>query len=119
MTQSMKFMVALVRPHKLDEVVAALQREGLQGLVVTETMDYSQQGPTEIYRGATYTPKFRAMFRIEGTLGDHQIEGITEIIVAAAETGEAGDGRILIFDLAHDMPIRIGRPSAGAPRRAA
>jgi nitrogen regulatory protein PII len=116
MTQSMKFMVALVRPHKLDEVVAALQREGLQRLVVTETMDYSQQGPTEIYRGATYTPRFRAMFRIEGTLGDHQIEGTTEIIVAAAE---AGDGRILIFDLAHDMPIRIGRPSAGAPRRAA
>jgi len=113
----MKFMVALVRPHRLDDVVAALQREGLRGLIVTEAMDYRKTGRTEIYRGAEYTAKFQHTFRIESAVPANQINRITQIIVGAAQTGQPGDGRILVFDLEQETPIRLEGETAS--RRAA
>jgi nitrogen regulatory protein P-II 2 len=107
MTQSMKFMVALVRPHKLDDVVAALGREGIRELVVFEVRDYGRTGPREIYRGAEYTAKFQPMFRVESAVPTNQINRITEIIAAAAEFGRPGDGRILVFDLEQETPTRV------------
>jgi nitrogen regulatory protein P-II 1 len=117
MTQSMKFMVALVRPHRLDDVVAAFQREGMRGLVVSEARDYGQTGPTEIYRGAEYTAKFQPMFRIEIAVPSNQIDRITQIIVGAAQMGRPGDGWVRVFDLEQEMPICV--ESETAPRRAA
>jgi nitrogen regulatory protein PII len=117
MTQSMKFMVALVRPHRLDGVVAALQREGIDGLVVTEAMDYGQTGRTEIFRGAEYTAKFQPMFRIEGAVPTNQINRITQVIIGTAQTGQPGDGRILVFDLEQETPISV--ESETGSRRAA
>jgi nitrogen regulatory protein P-II 1 len=107
MTQSTKFMVAVVRPHRLDDVVAALRREGIRELVVFEARDYGQTGPTEIYRGAEYTAKFQPMFRIESVVPTNQINRITEIIAAAAQIGPLGDGRILVLDLEQETPIRV------------
>lgn len=117
MAQSMKFIVALVRPHKLDDVVAALRHENMQGLIVGEVMDYGQTGPTEIYRGAEYTAKFTPMFRIEAVVPTNHIKRITEIIVGAAQTGRPGDGRTLMFDLEQETPIRVANEMA-SPRAA-
>jgi nitrogen regulatory protein P-II 2 len=107
MNPSSKFIVAFVRPHRLDDVMATLQREGIRHLFVSEVKDYGQAGPKEIYRGSEYTVKFRPMVRIEGTVPTAQIERITQLIIQEAEIDRAGGGRVLVFDLDHETPIRI------------
>ena len=107
MTPSMKFIVALVRPHKLDDVLAAVQREGIRELAVSEVRDYGQVGPREVYRGAEYITNFRPMARIESTVPANQINRITDIIAEVAQLGRPGYGRILVFDLDQEMPIRV------------
>jgi nitrogen regulatory protein PII len=117
MSPSTKFIVVLVRPHRLDDVMDMLRREGLRDMFVSEVMDYGQTGPTEIYRGAEYRAKFRPMFRIEGTVPAAQIEKMTQLIAQAAQFDRPADGRILVFELDHETPIRL--QSDIAPRHAA
>ncbi len=51
----MKWIVAIIQPHRLDAVRDALHEVGIQGLTVTEVRGYGRQkGQTEIYRGAEY-----------------------------------------------------------------
>jgi len=119
MTQSLKYMVALVRPHKLDDVVAALQREGIHGLIVSEARDYGQIGRTEVYRGARYTPGFQPMFKIEGTMPASQVDRIAETIASVARTGQTGDGRVIVFDPEHERTIQIDSALAAMRPRAA
>lgn len=119
MTQSMKFVAAFVRPNKLESVVAALQREGIRGLTASETRDYDQTGRTEIFRGTEFTAKFRPMFKIEGAVPTSQIDRMTAIIVAAAQTGQHGDGKILVFDLEHETLISVAGKAQSPSRRAA
>ena len=75
---------------------------------MTETKDYGQRGPTEIYRGLQYTPKFLPVLKIEAAIPRDRVENVTDAIVRAARTGRADDGKIFVFDLEHETHIRIG-----------
>src|SRR5215813_2272027 len=108
MGQSMKFVTAIVKPIRLEDVLETLARVGIHGVTVTETKDYGQRGPTEIYRGFQYAPKFLPMLKIEGVVPSDQVENVTDAIVRAARTGQADDGRIFVFDLEHEIHMRIG-----------
>ncbi|WP_044561782.1 P-II family nitrogen regulator, partial [Azospirillum sp. B4] len=62
----MKFIIAVIKPFKLDEVRDALTGLGVQGLTVTEVKGYGRQkGQTEIYRGAEYAVSFLPKMKIE------------------------------------------------------
>ena len=51
----MKFITAIIKPFKLDEVKEALSAVGIEGMTVTEVKGYGRQkGHTEIYRGSEY-----------------------------------------------------------------
>jgi nitrogen regulatory protein PII len=108
MGQSMKFMTAIIKPVRLDDVLETLARVGIHGATVTETKDYGQTGPTEIYRALQYTPKFLSMLKIEAAIPGDRVEIVTEAIVRAARTGQADDGKIFVFDLEHETHMRIG-----------
>lgn len=52
----MKYIIAVIQPHRLDAVREALAAIGVQGLTVSEVRGFGRQkGQTEIYRGAEYT----------------------------------------------------------------
>jgi nitrogen regulatory protein P-II 2 len=105
----MKLIMAIIKPHKLEELRDALTRLGVHGLTVTEAKGYGRQrGHTEIYRGAEYTVNFVPKIRIEVAVSDDQAERVSEAIVAAARTGQIGDGKVFVYGLDHAIRIRTG-----------
>lgn len=119
MAHSMKFVIAIVKPLKLDAVVDTLKRAGVQGMIVAEVKDYGQKGRTEIYRGAQFTLNFLPMLRIEAAVAGDQVEAVTAAMAAAADTGRGDDFRVFVLDLQDATRIRTGEPARTDPRQAA
>jgi nitrogen regulatory protein P-II 2 len=111
----MKLIMAIIKPHKLEELRDALARLGVQGLTVTEAKGYGRQrGHTEIYRGSEYTVNFVPKIKIEVAVSDDQVDRVSEAIVAAGRTGQIGDGKVFVLDLNHAIRIRTGEVGDGA-----
>ncbi len=103
----MKFITAVVKPHKLDEVRDALTALGIQGMTVSEVRGYGRQsGHTEIYRGAEYQVNFLPKIKIEVAVGDDRVDQAVEAIQQAANTGQIGDGKIFVYELTTVLRIR-------------
>ena len=105
----MKFITAIIKPFKLDEVREALSAIGVQGVTVTEVKGFGRQkGHTELYRGAEYVVDFLPKVKIEAAVLTDQVEQVTEAIEKSASTGKIGDGKIFVFDLEQVVRIRTG-----------
>jgi nitrogen regulatory protein P-II 2 len=105
----MKFVMAIIKPFKLDEVRDALTEIGVQGITVTEVKGYGRQkGHTEVYRGAEYAVSFLPKLKIEIAIGAGDVEKVTEAISAAANSSQIGDGKIFVWDLEQAIRIRTG-----------
>jgi nitrogen regulatory protein P-II 2 len=100
----MKFVSAIIKPFKLNEVRESLTALGVKGVTVTEVKGFGRQkGHTEMYRGAEYVIEFLPKLKIEIAIDDSQLEQVVEGIKQAAGTGKIGDGKIFVFDLEHVM----------------
>ena len=105
----MKFVSAIIKPFKLNEVRESLTALGVKGVTVTEVKGFGRQkGHTEMYRGAEYVIEFIPKLKVEIAIDDNQLEHVVEGIKKAANTGKIGDGKIFVFDLEHVMRIRTG-----------
>ena len=105
----MKYIVAVIKPHKLDPVREALTALGVSGMTVSEVKGFGRQkGQTEIYRGAEYATNMVPKIKVEVACGSDEAPAIIEAIQAAAETGAIGDGKIFEFELAGALRIRTG-----------
>lgn len=111
----MKFITAIIKPFKLDDVRDALSEIGMQGLTVTEVKGFGRQkGHTELYRGAEYVVDFLPKLKLEIALDDGQVDAAVDAISKAANTGKIGDGKIFVFDLGQVVRIRTGETGADA-----
>ena len=111
----MKKVEAVVRPHRLDALKEALGRIGITGLTVTEVRGFGRQkGHVETYRGTEYTVDLLPKVKIECAVGDDLLAKAIEAITEAARTGEIGDGKIFVTELAEVVRIRTGETGAGA-----
>lgn len=105
----MKFIIAIIKPFRLDEVREALTSLGIAGMTVTEVKGFGRQkGQTEIYRGAEYTTNMVPKLKIEIAASDDMAAQVVETIQAAANTDSIGDGKIFVLDLAAATRIRTG-----------
>jgi nitrogen regulatory protein P-II 2 len=105
----MKWIVAIVKPYKLDEVRQAVADIGVQGVTVSEVQGFGRQrGHTEIYRGAEYRVDFVPKSKVELAVDDSICEQVVEAISNVARTGKIGDGKIFVFDLPQAVRIRTG-----------
>ncbi|AOG01002.1 MAG: P-II family nitrogen regulator [Blastomonas fulva] len=105
----MKFIIAIIKPFRLDEVREALTSLGIAGMTVTEVKGFGRQkGQTEIYRGAEYTTNMVPKLKIEIAASDDIAPQVVETIQAAANTDSIGDGKIFVLDLAAATRIRTG-----------
>ncbi|MEX0628426.1 MAG: P-II family nitrogen regulator [Cucumibacter sp.] len=105
----MKFIVAIVQPHKLDAVRDALNDVGIHGMTVTEVRGYGRQkGHTEVYRGSEYKVSYLPKAKIEVALDDGLVDKAVNAITSAARSGKIGDGKIFVLDLASATRIRTG-----------
>lgn len=105
----MKQITAVVKPFKLDDVKAALEVLGVQGLTVSEVQGFGRQrGHTEVYRGAEYTVDFVPKVKIEVIVGDGDVEKLVGAIVEAARTGKIGDGKVWVTPVESLIRVRTG-----------
>ena len=111
----MKFVTAIIKPFKLDEVREALSTLGVQGITVSEVKGFGRQkGHTELYRGAEYVVDFLPKVKIEAAMNDGLVDRAIEAIEKSANTGKIGDGKIFVFDLLQVVRIRTGETGADA-----
>jgi nitrogen regulatory protein P-II 2 len=111
----MKYIIAVIQPHRLEAVREALAGRGLQGLTVSEVRGFGRQkGQTEIYRGAEYAMNYVPKVKIEIAVDDGLADTLVEAIGQAARTGHIGDGKIFVLDLEGAMRVRTGEMGAEA-----
>ncbi len=111
----MKYIIAVIKPHKLDEVREALGALGVQGITVTEVKGHGRQrGHTEFYRGAEYTVTFVPKIKIEVAVEEALAARVVEAIKIAGQTGQIGDGKIFMLGLEEVVRIRTGETGAAA-----
>ena len=111
----MKKIEAVVRHFKLEEVKEALIEAGVQGMTVTEVRGFGRQkGHKEQYRGAEYSVDFLPKVKLEVIVAEDQAKPVIEAIVRTARTGQTGDGKIFVTDLAEIVRIRTGETGAEA-----
>jgi nitrogen regulatory protein P-II 1 len=111
----MKLVVAIVKPHKVDDVKEALKGIGLQGMTVSEVRGFGRQrGHTEVYRGAEYTVDFVPKVRVEVLADDADAARIVDAVVEAARTGKIGDGKVWVVPIDSVVRIRTGEMGTDA-----
>jgi nitrogen regulatory protein P-II 2 len=112
---TMKLVVAIIKPFKLDEVRQALTAIGVHGMTVTEVKGYGRQkGHTEIYRGAEYVVNFLPKLRIEIAVASDLADKAVDVITSSARTGQIGDGKIFVTPIDHALRIRTGETDSDA-----
>ena len=103
----MKYIIAILKPFKLDEVREALGGLGIQGITVTEVKGHGRQrGHTEFYRGAEYTVSFVPKVKIEIAVDGALVDRVIETIQISGQTGQIGDGKIFVLPLEQAVRIR-------------
>ncbi len=111
----MKKIEAIIRPFKLDEVKIALVNAGIVGMTVSEVRGFGRQkGQTERYRGSEYTVEFLQKLKVEVVVEDSQVEMVVDKVIAAARTGEIGDGKIFVSPVEQIVRIRTGEKNVAA-----
>lgn len=111
----MKFVTAILKPFKLDDVREALSDVGISGITVTEVKGFGRQkGHTELYRGAEYVVDFLPKVKLEVAVADEHLDMVVEAISRTANTGKIGDGKIFVLNLEQVIRIRTGETGADA-----
>lgn len=111
----MKLVVGIIKPFKLDDVKAAVQELGVQGLTMSEVQGYGRQrGHTEVYRGAEYTIDFVPKVRVEILVDDAQVAAVVGRIMESARTGKIGDGKVWVVPVEAAYRIRTGEAGTDA-----
>jgi nitrogen regulatory protein P-II 1 len=104
---------AVIQPSKLDAVKEALIAIGIDGLTVLEARGHGRQkGHTEFYRGREYSIDLLPKIKLEIVLRDEVVDEVVKTILAAAQTGKIGDGKIFLSRI--DEAIRIRNDERGA-----
>jgi len=111
----MKYIIAIIKPHKLDDVRNALTGVGVQGMTATEVKGFGRQkGQTEIYRGAEYAVSFLPKVKLEIAVDDAIADRVVDAIKESAHTGRIGDGKIFVLELQSSLRIRTGETGSDA-----
>lgn len=111
----MKKIEAIIRPSKLEEIKDALGRFGIHGMTVTEVIGCGlQKGKKEVYRGTEYNITLLPKVKIEIVIKEKWLDEVIELISKTTRTGEIGDGKIFVYDIANAVRIRTGESGEDA-----
>ena len=105
----MKLVTAVIKPHKWEDVRAALESYGVRGMTVAEVSGAGRQkGHTEVYRGAEYDIALVPKVRLEIVVDDMDVEGVVGVITKSAATGSIGDGKVWVTPVETVVRVRTG-----------
>jgi nitrogen regulatory protein P-II 2 len=111
----MKYIVAIIQPHKLDEVMKTLEEVEVNLMTVSHVLGRGRQkGVTEVYRGAKEAGSLLKKIKLEIAVNEDFVEPTIQAIIKGARTGDIGDGKIFILDLPDVIRIRTGEKGGAA-----
>jgi nitrogen regulatory protein P-II 1 len=111
----MRMVVAMIRPHKLDELKEGLSEIGVQGMSVTEITGYGRtHRQTETYRGSAYTVEFVPKLRVEVAVPDQLVAQVLTVLETTGKTGKIGDGKVFVLPIDGALRIRTGERDEAA-----
>jgi nitrogen regulatory protein P-II 1 len=103
----MKKIEAVIQPFKLEEVKEALKGIGIDGMTITDVRGHGRQkGHKEVYRGQEYNVDLLPKVKIELVVPEERSDEVIRTLVSSARTGNIGDGKIFVFDVAEAIRIR-------------
>jgi len=104
-----KFIIAAIKPFRLEAVREALSEIGVRGMMVSEIKGFgAQSGHTEIYRGAEYAVNYVPKVKLEIAVGDDMADAVVDTLTKTARTDKIGDGKIFVLDLKQVVRVRTG-----------
>jgi len=105
----MKLIIAIIQPHKLENVKEKLYEANVNLITVSEVLGHGQQkGVAETYRGSKETGNLLRKVRLEIAVNENFVEPTINAIIDGAKTGKIGDGKIFVLDLPRCIRIRTG-----------
>ncbi len=105
----MKLIVAIIQPHKLEDVIQELDKAEIHLRTVSDVLGCGRQkGRTEVYRGRKETGGMLKKVRLEIAVNEEFVQPTIKAITTAAKSGKIGDGKIFVVDLAECIRIRTG-----------
>jgi nitrogen regulatory protein PII len=105
----MQMIEAIIKPFKLEDVKAALAKQGILGVTALECKGFGRQmGHTERYRGAKMDVGFVPKILLKICVKTEETDKVVAAIMEAARTGEVGDGKIFVYPIARVVRIRTG-----------
>ncbi|MGW8258005.1 MAG: P-II family nitrogen regulator [Thermoguttaceae bacterium] len=111
----MKKVEAIIRHFKLEDVKNALNDQGIAGMTIAEVRGFGRQkGHSEMYRGTEYQVDFVPKIKIEVVVADSKLQTVLDTIMRSAQTGQVGDGKMFVTDLAEVVRIRTGETGENA-----
>lgn len=111
----MKLIVAIIRPDRLNEVLEALYRAEVRGLTVSRVLGHGgETDRVETYRGTTVKVELQEKVRLEIGVSEPFVDPTVKAILTAAHTGEVGDGKVFVLDVAQVRRIRTGERDEAA-----
>jgi nitrogen regulatory protein P-II 2 len=111
----MKLIIAIIQPHRLDEVLKALDEKEIHLKTVSNVLGCGRQkGVTEVYRGVKEAGTLLKKVRLEIAVNDQYVKPTVDAIVAGARTGGIGDGKIFVINLEECIRIRSGETGSVA-----
>ena len=113
----MKYIIAIIQPHRLEKVLGELDNSQIYLRTVTQVMGCGRQkGVTEVYRGNVEHGNLLKKIKIEIAVNENFVEPCVQALIKGARTGKVGDGKIFILDLPECVRIRTeerGSPAIG------
>lgn len=106
----MKRIDAIIRPEKLQNVIKSLRQVGVTGFTVIPVQGRGQQKDTTgVYRGHAYDINLHPKIKLEIVVSNEFVDRTIQAIMAAARTGEMGDGKIFVYDIHDAYNIRTAQ----------
>jgi nitrogen regulatory protein P-II 1 len=107
--RNLKKIEAIIRPQKITETIKGLKNIGITGFTVSQVVGRGKQRDTKgVYRGKNYNVTLHPKIKLEIVLSDHMVNQTIKTIIANAQTGEDGDGKIYVYPILEAYNIRTG-----------
>ena len=105
----MKYIIAIIQPDRLDEVLETLTEAEINLITVSDVMGRGRQkGVAEVYRSHIDRGGLLHKLRVEIAVNDEFVAPTIEAIIEGARTGNIGDGKVFVLDLEECVRIRTG-----------
>jgi len=114
-SKAMKKIEIVIKPERLEKLKVIMDECGATGLMISNIMGYgNQKGYTALYRGTKYTVNLLPKILISTITTDEKAQCIIDRVLKELPTGEQGDGKIFVYDVAEVIRIRTSEKGENA-----